>query len=132
MHALSTLSTITMALLGAQTANAWLLEFWGTQNACSKPAGSVADNSAGGEPNQSNECMMAYYDMEAMLVKDWDDGCTVKVYNGVSLDCRGDVILEYSKEKAKEEEKLSEDGTYMCLTDLAGQPGPYYASYTCP
>ncbi|KAF4447186.1 hypothetical protein F53441_9233 [Fusarium austroafricanum] len=131
MHAFSTLSTITLALFGAQTANAWLLEFWGTQNSCTKPSGSAADSSAGGEPKQGNDCMMAYYDLEAMLVKDWDEGCTVKLYDGSSLECEGKVILEYSRQQAKDEEKLSKDGTYMCLTDLAGHPGPYYASYTC-
>ncbi|KAM0202647.1 hypothetical protein ACHAPA_009387 [Fusarium lateritium] len=131
MHAFSTLSSITLTLFGAQAANAWLLEFWGTQNACSKPSGSAADSAAGGLPNEGNDCMMAYYDLEAMLVRDWDDGCTVKLYNGKSLSCEGEVIIELSKEQAEEEEKLSEDGTYMCLTDLAGQPGPYYASYTC-
>ncbi|RGP76899.1 hypothetical protein FLONG3_4982 [Fusarium longipes] len=131
MHALSALTTLAMTLFTAQTTNAWLLEFWGTQNVCSKPEGSAADNSAGGLANQGNDCMMAYYDLEAMLVKDWDDGCTVKLYNGNSLDCRGETILEYTKEKAEEEGKLSDDGTYMCLTDLAGEPGPYYASYTC-
>ncbi|CAG7563646.1 unnamed protein product [Fusarium equiseti] len=131
MHAFSTLTTLAMTLFTAQTTNAWLLEFWGTQNVCSKPEGSAADNSAGGEPNQGNDCMMAYYDLNAMLVKDWDDGCTVKLYNGVGLSCHGDVILEYTKEKAEEDAKLSDDGTYMCLVDLGGEPGPYYASYTC-
>ncbi|KAG8672007.1 hypothetical protein FPOAC2_05373 [Fusarium poae] len=131
MHALSTLTTLTMSLFAAQTANAWLLEFWGTQNVCSKPKGSAADNSAGGNPGEGNDCMMAYYDLEAMLVKDWDEGCTVRLYNGKGFNCDGDLILEYTKEKAEEEEKLSDDGTYMCLTDLAGEPGPYQASYTC-
>ncbi|KAM0351726.1 hypothetical protein ACHAPU_002238 [Fusarium lateritium] len=131
MHAFNTFSTIALTLFSAQTANAWLLEFWGTQNACSKPEGSASDSSAGGLPNEGNDCMMAYYDLEAMLVKDWDDGCTVKLYNGKSLMCEGDVIVEYSKEAAQADSRLSDDGTYMCLTDLAGEPGPYYASYTC-
>ncbi|KAL4731161.1 hypothetical protein ACLX1H_000122 [Fusarium chlamydosporum] len=102
-----------MTLFTAQTANAWLLEFWGTQNVCSKPEGSAADNEAGGLPNKGNDCMMAYFDLEAMLVKDWDDGCTVKLYNGKELDCRGEAFLEMSKEQAKEDGKLSDDGTYM-------------------
>lgn len=131
MHALSILSTVSLALLSAQTTNAWLLEFWGTQNSCHKIPGSAADSEAGGEPNQGNDCMMAYYDLEALLVTDWDDGCNLKLYAGDGLDCQGEVIFEKTKEEAEDDGILSDDGTYMCLTDLAGSPGPYYASYTC-
>lgn len=132
MYARSILSTVALALIGAQTANAWLLEFWGTQNSCHKSGDTVADSEAGGLPNQGNDCMMAYYDLEAMLVTDWDDGCTVKLYAGDNLECEGTVLFEKNKEQAGEDGDLSDDGTYMCLTDLAGAAGPYYASYTCP
>lgn len=74
--------------------------------------------------------MMAYYDLEAMLVTDWDDGCTVKLYDGKSLMCEGDVIVEYSKEQAQADNRMSDEG-FMCLTNLAGEMGPYYAAYVC-
>lgn len=133
MHASRTFTSIAMALFGAQAANAWLLEFWGTQSNCAKQGNTAADNEAGGLSGDSNSCMMAYYDLKAMKVTEWDDGCTVKVYAGDSLDCRGEVIYEKTKEEADEDGELadSDDGQFMCLTGLAGHPGPYYASYEC-
>ncbi|CAJ2502553.1 Uu.00g099470.m01.CDS01 [Anthostomella pinea] len=75
--------------------------------------------------------MSVFLGLNAMLVTDWDDGCTVTIYPGDSFTCEGDPLFQKSKKEAKDDGLLSDDGSYMCRTGFPGGFGPYYASYIC-
>lgn len=134
MHAFSTLSAITFALLGAQRAAAWRLEFWGTQSTCNVPKGSAADFTAGEDPRVEQPCGLARYDVKAMKVTDWDEGCTIKVIVGDLGICdgkSGDVVYEKDLATALADGDLDDSGTGGCIANLGGRNEQYSYAYIC-
>ncbi|KAI0427234.1 hypothetical protein F5Y09DRAFT_344877 [Xylaria sp. FL1042] len=117
MLARTTLSTIALLMLTLfGQSNAWLVQFWDTQPHC---ALDHADTERGGQACQENCSLLGLEDVRTIRISDWDDGCTVSLYNGNSFPCEGDPVWELSKQEAADSGRLV-DNNWTCLQDLNG------------
>ncbi|KAK9773963.1 putative Ecp2 effector protein domain-containing protein [Seiridium cardinale] len=136
MHVSNFLTTVALALIGIQGANAWKIETWGTQDTCHLTTGAAPDSPAvTGHKGESKECAEVYPLTQAMLITNWDNDCKVTLYAGVGV-CFGGMgtpVFSMTKKQASDQGLLSNDesyGSYMCKTGIEGQ-GPFYVTYSC-
>lgn len=77
--------------------------------------------------------MVSIDTIQAMLVKDWDDGCTLSLYaeDTKGGPCGADPFWKYSKEQIVEMGRYNEADGYTCQQNIDQKGTVAYYSYTC-
>lgn len=123
MVAISKLSAALIAALPTLS-SAWVVGLYSTQNTCGGDW--VPDREIGGVSGETSDCKLAVTRfLKAIRVEDWDDGCTIEIFE--DLSCGGDPYYVYEKNEA-----WPTQDKYTCMADQESTLEDFWAfKYNC-